>query len=312
MKLLITGGLGYIGSFTAKNYLKKTKKKSIVIDNLSRGNNFAKKYSNNKILNISNSKIKKIIESKKIDSIIHLASLTCVRESIKNKKIYSNNYSSQIKFIKNIKKTKIKYFIFSSSLSVFEKNKFKKNLAPYSLYKLKIERYLKKISSANFKVIILRYPNIIGSDPNGELGEKNNFISRIVPIFYNNIKNKKKNTLYYDYKNKTYPYRNYMHVEDVANINLKIIQNLSKFKKKFYTFNLLNNKEYNNFQVMKNLSNILGIKPIFDLKQINKKESINQFYKSKDDILEIINYKPKYTNLKKILMTNIKWFRKIY
>ena len=63
---------------------------------------------------------------------------------------------------------------------------------------------------------------------------------------------------------------------------------------------------------MKNLSNILGIKPIFDLKQINKKESINQFYKSKDDILEIINYKPKYTNLKKILMTNIKWFRKIY
>ena len=96
MKLLITGGLGYIGSFTAKNYLKKTKKKSIVIDNLSRGNNFAKKYSNNKILNISNSKIKKIIESKKIDSIIHLASLTCVRESIKNKKIYSNNYSSQI------------------------------------------------------------------------------------------------------------------------------------------------------------------------------------------------------------------------
>ena len=312
MKLLITGGLGYIGSFTAKNYLKKTKKKSIVIDNLSRGNNFAKKYSNNKILNISNSKIKKIIESKKIDSIIHLASLTCVRESIKNKKIYSNNYSSQIKFIKNIKKTKIKYFIFSSSLSVFEKNKFKKNLAPYSLYKLKIEKYLKKISSVNFKVIILRYPNIIGSDPNGELGEKNNFISRIVPIFYNNIKNKKKNTLYYDYKNKTYHYRNYMHVEDVANINLKIIQNLSKFKKKFYTFNLLNNKEYNNFQVMKNLSNILGIKPIFDLKQINKKESINQFYKSKDDILEIINYKPKYTNLKKILMTNIKWFRKIY
>ena len=43
LNLLITGGLGYIGSFTAKNYFKKAKKKSIVIDNLSRGNNFAKK-----------------------------------------------------------------------------------------------------------------------------------------------------------------------------------------------------------------------------------------------------------------------------
>jgi len=312
MNLLITGGLGYVGSFTAKNYLKKTKKKSLVIDNLSRGNSFAKRYSNNKILNISNRKIKKIIESKKIDLIMHLASLTCVRESIKNKDRYFKNYTSQIKFIKNIKKTNVKYFIFSSSLSVFEKNKFKKNLAPYSMYKLKIERYLRKISSKNFKVIILRYPNIIGSDPKGKLGEKNNFISRIVPLFYNNIVNKKKNILFYDYKNKTYPYRNYMHVEDIANINLKIIENIKKFKKKIYTFNLMNKKVYTNFQIMNNLSNILDIKPIFDLKQISNKESVNQFYKSKDDIFKIINYKPKYTNLRKILETNIKWFKKIY
>ena len=46
-KLLITGGLGYVGSFTAKNYLLKTKSKAISIDNLSRGNKFSEKYSNN-------------------------------------------------------------------------------------------------------------------------------------------------------------------------------------------------------------------------------------------------------------------------
>ena len=106
--LLITGGLGYIGSFTAKNYLKKTKKKSFVIDNLSRGNLFAKKYSNNKILDISNISLKKIIEKKKINVTIHLASFTCVRESIKKKKKYLQNYKSQIKFINNIKRTNIK------------------------------------------------------------------------------------------------------------------------------------------------------------------------------------------------------------
>ena len=58
-------------------------------------------------------------------------------ESIKNKNRYLKNFKSQIKFIKNIKDTNVKYFIFSSSLSVFDKNKFKKNLAPYSCYKLK-------------------------------------------------------------------------------------------------------------------------------------------------------------------------------
>ena len=71
------------------------------------------------------------------------------------------------------------------------------------MYKLKIEKYLKRISSPNFKVIILRYPNIIGSSPSGKLGEKNNFISRIVPIFYKNIINKKQNILYYDQRDLT-------------------------------------------------------------------------------------------------------------
>ncbi len=312
LNLLITGGLGYIGSFTAKNYLKNTKKKPFVIDNLSRGNKFAKKYSKSKILDISNKDIKNIIEKEKIEVIFHLASLTCVRESIKNKNLYLRNYKSQIKFIKNLKKTNVRYFIFSSSLSIFEKNKFKKNLSPYSKFKLKIEKYLKKISSKNFKVIVLRYPNVIGSDTKGLLGEKNNFINRIVPIFYKNIINKKKNILYYDYKNKIYPCRNYMHVEDVAEINVRIIKNLVKFKKKFQLFNLLSKKEYTNFQVMLNLSKLLNVKPKFNLKKIDEKESVNQFYKSKDEILKIIKYKLKYTNLRKILKTNIKWFKKIY
>ena len=49
---------------------------------------------------------------------------------------------------------------------------------------------------------------------------------------------------------------------------------------------------------MLDLSKLLHIKPLFDLKQISKKESINQLYKSKGDILNIIKYKLKYTNLK--------------
>tara|TARA_Y100000591_G_C21724320_1_gene640506 strand:- start:725 stop:922 length:198 start_codon:yes stop_codon:yes gene_type:complete len=56
INLLITGGLGYIGSFTAKNIFTRNKKKTYIVDNLSRGNTFAKKYSNGKILNISEKK----------------------------------------------------------------------------------------------------------------------------------------------------------------------------------------------------------------------------------------------------------------
>lgn len=312
LNLLITGGLGYIGSFTAKNFLKKMKKKLFVVDNLSRGNFFAKKYSNNYILDISNDKLNKIIEKKKINTIIHLASFTCVRESIRKKNKYLKNFNSQIKFINNIKKTNVKYFIFSSSLSVYEKNKYKKNLSPYSMYKLKIEKYLKTVSSKDFKVIILRYPNIIGSDPSGKLGEKNDFISRIVPLFYKNLLKMKKNTLYYDYNKKIYPYRNYMHVDDISNINLKVVENLGKFKNKYQIFNIKNKKEYSNFEVLDSLSIIMKKKPLIDLKQIDNKESIQQIINSKNDILKIIKYNIKYKDLKKILQTNSKWFKKIF
>ncbi len=311
-KLLITGGLGYIGSFTAKNIFTKSKKKVYVIDNLSRGNTFAKKYSNSKILNISQKKAQEFIINKKINTILHLAALTCVRESIYNKDMYYKDFKSQIKFIKFLKKTDVKYFIFSSSLSVFEGSKIKKNLSPYSDYKLKLENYLKKLSSRNFKVIVLRYPNIIGSDPSGELGEKNNFISRIVPFFYKNILAKKKNLLYFDFKRKKFPQRSYVHVNDISNINIKVINNFKKFNKNFYIFNISNRKQYSNFQVLEELSKLMNINPKYEVKQISKKESITQVYKLGDDISKYINYKFKYLNLQKILKTNLKWFKKIY
>ena len=144
-KLLITGGLGYVGSFTAKKFLEKTKFKVFSIDNLSRGNKFSGKFSKNEKLNVSNKKIKKIILKNELNTVFHLASLTCVRESIKKTKEYYKSYQSQIKFIKNLNNTSIKYFIFSSSLSIFEKNKYKSNLSPYSQYKMRIEKFLKKL-----------------------------------------------------------------------------------------------------------------------------------------------------------------------
>lgn len=310
--LLITGGLGYIGSFTCKSLLLKNKKKPFVVDNLSRGNFFAKKYSNSLIANLSNKKVIKFISDKKIDTVFHLASLTCVRESVKKKKKYLIDYNTQIKFIKSLKNTTVKNFIFSSSLSIFEKKKFKKNLSVYSKNKLNIERYLKKISSKNFKVIILRYPNVIGSDPLGKLGEKNNHISRIVPIFYKKIFNKKLITLYYNFKMKKFPKRNYIHVNDIAKINLKILENLKNLNKSYIVFDIFNNKQYSNFEVMMMLSKILNKKPLYNLEKLDDRESMDQKSGIKNNFLKKLNYKLKYNSLRKILETNKKWFKKIY
>ena len=103
-----------------------------------------------------------------------------------------------------------------------------------------------------------------------------------------------------------------MHVDDISNINLKVVENLDKFKNRYQILNIKNKKEYSNFEVLNSLTKIMKKKPIIDLKQIDNKESIQQIINTKNDILKIIKYNIKYKDLKKILQTNSRWFKKIY
>ena len=134
---------------------------------------------------------------------MHLAAYTCVRESFTKKNLYKkNNYIKQKKFIDILTKIGIKNLIFASSYSLFINKLNLEKMSPYVKYKLLIEKYLKKKSNKNFKVIIIRYPNVAGASLDGKLGEKNDFINRIFPTFIKLILNRKKINLYYDFKKK--------------------------------------------------------------------------------------------------------------
>ena len=117
--------MGYVGSFTCYRYFKQFKEKLLSIDNNSRSNKSSKKFCNNFKVDISNEKkVKKIILENNVKNIIHLASYTCVRESLRKSNFYKkNNLIKQKKFINIAKKSGVKKFIFSSSMSVYEKNK---------------------------------------------------------------------------------------------------------------------------------------------------------------------------------------------
>ena len=121
MNILITGGAGYIGSQISYK-LSDNKINHSILDNFSTGN---KKLLNPKAnffsLNFGDKKnLKKIILKKKINCIIHLAASISVPESMKNpQKYYQNNVINLINLLDVCKDTKIKYFIFSSTASIY-------------------------------------------------------------------------------------------------------------------------------------------------------------------------------------------------
>lgn len=310
--ILVTGGFGYIGSFTLKLLNKKN---SISVDNLSRGNIFANKYARNFKLDINNTlKITNLIKKYNVDTILHLAAFTCVRESKRFPKIYKkNNLLKQKKFLKHVIRLGVKKIIFASSYSGDGySSKNKKKFSPYAIYKILIEDYLKKMSLKNdIKIIVLRYPNVAGASENGKLGEKNNKISRIFPTFYQKIKNNKKITLYYDFKKKMFPSRNYVHVEDIANLNIKAIKFIQKTKKKFLLIKVNNKIQYSNKQIFNFMKKRLN-KGNFIIKSLQKIEKLTSFKAEDKKLKQLLKWKIFNSSMKNIIDTNLKWFDRIY
>ena len=322
MNILITGGAGYIGSATSY-LLKKKKLNPIIIDKL-----IYKKKSiliKNSVFfkaNISDLKlVKTIIKKFNIKSVIHFAAYKDVEESILNpKKYYNNNYIIAKKFINCCKENGINYFIFSSTAAVYgnlKKNKKVlensplKPISAYGLTKKKIEEYLKRISDKNFKFFSLRYFNVLGADENLQYGPIGLNINSFSNNLYKSIVTGKEFKIY-GKNHKTQdgtPVRDFIHVDDLADIHYKSLIYLKKYKKN-QICNCGYGKGHSILQVIKIL-----------LKQ--KKISLNYSFTKKRpgdisymvaDIKKLnktINWKPKNPSLKKMILSEFRWKKSV-
>ena len=320
--ILITGGAGYIGSHIVE-LLIKNKKNVIILDNLVTGYKrlinknakFVKADTKNK------SKITKIIKDNDITSIIHLAAYLNVSEAEKNKiKYYQNNVIGTKNLLEACKNLNVNNIIFSSSCSIYGniKGSVKENRKPnpqsyYGYTKYKGEELIKKLSlKYKFKYGILRYFNVAGASPSGKIGEiekshghliKNLAIQSlkkkpIIKIFGNNYKTKDGTCI-----------RDYIHVSDLANIHIKGLNYLEKNKKSFI-FNCGYGKGYSVQQIV----NIFKkIKRGVEIQYQNRRPGdIAQVYADTKKFKKILIWKPKHNNIKKIILSAIKWEKKLH
>ena len=182
MKILLTGGTGYIGSHTAIELIENGND-IVIVDNLSNSSNEVinrlNKITKTEIpfyeADIRNrSKLEKIFEKEKPDAVIHFAGLKAVGESVEQPlKYYSNNLESSLVLFDVMSKFNVNKIVFSSSATVCVGI-----TNPYGWTKFMIEQILTDIAAANpdFEVTILRYFNPVGAHKSGLIGEDPNGI----------------------------------------------------------------------------------------------------------------------------------------
>ncbi len=238
MKILITGGAGYIGSHTALKLIEAGHH-VLILDNLSNS------YINSikAIETITNSKVpffqgdirslvdlEEIFQSTSFDSVIHFAASKAIAESVEFPlKYYDNNILGSINLLNVMKKYEVKSLVFSSSASVYgeaveipiHEDNPKNPTNPYGRSKLIFENILSDLAykDKNWKIASLRYFNPIGAHNSGKLGESPLVPHNIMPIIFDVINGKRKSMYVYgnDYPTEDGTcIRDYLHVEDLV------------------------------------------------------------------------------------------------
>jgi len=195
MRVLLTGGAGYIGSHTAVELLgdkneviiadDNSNSSSIVIDRIEKITNIRPAEI---VVDITNGKaVDKIFELHKVDAVIHLAGFKAVGESVKEPlKYYRNNIDSTLTLLECMKRHNVKKLVFSSSATVYgvpKKVPLTEDMPlsatnPYGQTKLMIEQILRDValSDDEWSIVLLRYFNPVGAHESGLIGESPNGI----------------------------------------------------------------------------------------------------------------------------------------
>ena len=239
MKILVTGGAGYIGSHTVKA-LGSHGHEMVILDNLSTGHQWA--VLSGKLIEAdlqNRDLLNDILQSFRPEVVIHFAASIEVEESVREPlKYYMNNVSNTLNILEAMTKADVRNFIYSSTAAVYgiparipvDESAALKPINPYGMTKMMVERILQDLSaSRNFHYIALRYFNVAGADSEARIGQAYRNPTHLITRALKTAKGEFDRLSIYGID---YPtpdgtcIRDYIHVDDIAKAHVRALDYL--------------------------------------------------------------------------------------
>lgn len=320
MKILVTGGAGYIGSFMVQRLLQDGAEVAI-LDSLERGD--AKRIPEKAtFFNVSLRDRQALQEVflKPYDAVIHFAAYISVKESTDHPELYlANNVEASKNLFDVMVDSGVKRVVFSSSAAVYgnphhvpiPEDHTKKPESPYGETKLQVEQMLQEYhEKKGMSSVSLRYFNASGASLDGIMGEAHNPETHIIPCAIQAVRSDSEFTLYgtdYDTPDGTC-IRDYIHVLDLAEAHVLALEKLLKDAGAF-AYNVGTGRGYSNQDIITTVEDVS-----------EKKMKVHHVGRRAGDparliadptkIQEELGFSPQFSDLLTIVSSAWKWHNK--
>ncbi len=323
MKILITGGAGYIGSHVL-NLLGQQGHDIVVVDNLSTGRKESLLYGRHEQFNLEEvEKLDQLMAKENFEACLHFAGSIVVPESVeKPLKYYQNNTTNSVNLIELCVKHGVNRFIFSSTAALYgdsapngicTEETMVAPINPYGRSKMMTEFMLEDTAKATaLNYVALRYFNVAGANVDLKVGQCSPNATHLIKIASECATGKRdKMAIFgtdYDTKDGTC-IRDYIHVDDLAQAHVDALTFLEKDKESA-VLNCGYGHGYTVREVVETVKRVTG--KDFPAAEVGRRAGDAAILISKaEKIREVLGWKPKYDDLDLIVRTAYEWEKKL-
>jgi UDP-glucose 4-epimerase len=319
MKILVTGGAGYIGSHAVRLFLQRGHD-AWVYDDLSEGHRAAAPADRLIVANLSElHRLDQVLTERRIEAVVHFAAFTYVGHSVTDPgKYYQNNVVNTLNLMECLRRHDVKRFVFSSTCATYgvpeqmpiTEETAQRPINPYGSGKLAVERALADYRAAyGCGYAALRYFNAAGASADGSIGEDHDPETHLIPLVLQTALGRRPHIEIFG---TDYPtpdgtcVRDYIHVEDLAEAHLLALEKLEDGQSMLY--NLGVGRGYSNREVIRIAEEVTG-------KNIPTKEGPRRpgdppiLVASSAKVERELGWKPRYGDLRAILETAWRWHK---